>query len=114
MENKLVTGRYERRLAQIRQTRKTTEDELARIKAKADQVEQLKRDREALLNHYARIVPEQLDALEPEERNRVYKMLDLTVLAHENGNLELTWALGAGPCRDNEPPPPGNCRTRGR
>jgi hypothetical protein len=114
LENRLNMDRYERRLAQIRLTRKTAEDELARIKAKADHVEQLERDREALLNHYARIVPEQLDTLEPEERNRVYKMLDLTVLAHENGNLELTWALGADPCRDNEPPPPGSCRTRDR
>jgi hypothetical protein len=84
---------------------KTAEDELARQKAKADHVEQLERDREALLNHYARIVPEQLDALEPEERNRIYKMLDLTVLAHENGSLELKWALGVDLCRDNEPLP---------
>src|SRR3712207_9233641 len=86
--------RYKRRLAQIRQSRSAVEDELARIKAKADHVEQLERDREALLNHYARIVPKQLDALEPEERNRVYKILALTVLAHENGNLDLMWALG--------------------
>jgi hypothetical protein len=27
------------------------------------------------------------------------------VLAHENGNLDLMWALGADPCRDNEPSP---------
>jgi hypothetical protein len=105
LENKLDMDRYERRLAQIRHTRKTAEDELARQKAKADHVEQLERDREALLNHFARIVPEQLHALEPEERNRIYKMLDLTVLAHENGSLELKWTLGADPCRDNEPPP---------
>ncbi len=42
-----------------------------------------------------------LDKLEPEERNRVYKMLNLTVLAHANGNLEVKWALGGDPCRDN-------------
>jgi hypothetical protein len=105
LENKLDMDRYKRRLAQIRQSRSAVEDELARIKAKADHVEQLERDREALLNHYARIVPKQLDALEPEERNRVYKILALTVLAHENGNLDLMWALGADPCRDNEPSP---------
>ena len=106
--------RYERRLAQIRHSRQNVQDELARQKVKDDHVVRLERDREALLNHYAQIVPEQLDALEPEERNRVYKMLDLTVLAQENGDLELKWALGADPCRDNEPPPPDNCRTRGR
>jgi site-specific DNA recombinase len=80
----------------------------------AARVDQLERDREALLNHYSRIVPEHLDGLEPRERNRVYKMLNLTVLAHENGSLELKWALGADLCRDIEPLPPGGCRTRGR
>ena len=30
-------------------------------------------------------------------------MLDLTVLAHGDGSLEAKWALGADPCRDNEP-----------
>jgi hypothetical protein len=59
-------------------------------------------------------LPEQLDSLEPRERKRVYKMLNLIVLAHENGSLELKWALGADLCRDIEPLPPGGCRTRGR
>jgi len=30
-------------------------------------------------------------------------MLDLTVLAHESGSMEIKWALGADPCGDNEP-----------
>ncbi len=30
-------------------------------------------------------------------------MLNLTVLAHENGSLELKWALGVDLCGDNEP-----------
>ena len=90
------------------------EDELARIEGRAAHVDRLERDREALLNHYSRIVPEHLDGLEPVERNRIYKILDLTVLAHENGNLELKWNLGADLCRDNEPLLPGGCRTPGR
>jgi hypothetical protein len=101
----LEVGRYESRAAQIKQRRKTVEDELARIKRKAAHVEQLERDRDALLNHYSRIVPERLDALNPDERNRVYKMMNLTVLAHESGSLKVKWVLGADPCRDNEPLP---------
>ena len=54
-----------------------------------------------------------LDTLKPEERNRVYKMLDLTGSAHEDGKLELRWALGGDPCRDNEPLLPDSCRTLG-
>jgi hypothetical protein len=32
-------------------------------------------------------------------------MLDLTVVARENGSLELKWALGAGFCANNGPLP---------
>jgi hypothetical protein len=95
-------------------SRKTVEDELERIEGKAASVERMESYRDALLDHYARIIPEGLDVLEPEERNRVYKMLGLTVSAHEDGKLELTWALGGDPCRDNEPLLPGSYRTPGR
>jgi hypothetical protein len=111
LEGKLEMDRYEKRLAQIKQSRKTAKEELARIAGRAARVDQLERDRDTVLNNYSRIVPQQLNALEPVERNRIYKMLDLTVLAHENGSLELKWALGADLCRDNEPPPPGGSRT---
>jgi len=58
-----------------------------------------------LLSHYSQIAVEHLDNLEPKKRNRVYKMLDLKVLAHEDGNLEIKWTLGADLCTDNEPLP---------
>ena len=67
-----------------------------------------------MLSHYSQIAVEHLDELEPEERNRVYKMLDLKVLAHENGNLEVKWARGGDFFRDNEPLTLDNCRTEGR
>ena len=62
----------------------------------------------------ARLPFEHLDNLEPEERNRVYKMLDLKLLAHEDGNPAVKWTLGGNLCRDNEPLPPGSSRTLGR
>ena len=61
-----------------------------------------------MLSHYSQIAVEHLDNLEPKKRNRVYKTLDLKVLAHEDGNLEVKWTLGADLCRDNEPLPPGS------
>ncbi len=53
----------------------------------------------------ARLPFEHLDNLEPEERNQVYMMLDLRVLAHEDGNLAVKWTLGGNLCRDDEPLP---------
>ena len=54
---------------------------------------------------HGQIAVEHLDNLEPEERSRVYKMLDLKLLAHENGNLAVKWTLGGNLCRDKEPLP---------
>ena len=39
-------------------------------------------------------VPEALDTLEAEERHRVYKMLRLSTLAHPDGTLEVSGAIG--------------------
>jgi hypothetical protein len=73
----------------------------------------VEQDRNALLSHYAQVAVEHLGNLEQEERNRVYKMLDLKVLAQQDGNLEVKWVLGGNPCRDNEPLLPGSSRIRG-
>ena len=74
----------------------------------------LEQNRDTLLSHYSQIAAEHLDKLDPEERNHLYKMLDLKVITHEDGNLEVKWTLGGNLCRDNEPLPPGSCRTWGR
>jgi hypothetical protein len=83
-------------------------EELEHIRNTTTNLERLEQDRDALLSHYSQIAVEHLDNLEPEKRNRVYKMLDLKVLAHEDGNLEVKWTLGADLCGDNEPLPPGS------
>jgi hypothetical protein len=114
LEGKLESDRYESRVSQLKRSRKTIQEELEHIRNRTTRIEYLQRDRDALLSHYSQIPVEHLDNLEPKERNRVYKMLDLKVLADEDGNLEVKWALGGNPCRDNEPLPPGSCRTRGR
>ena len=54
---------------------------------------------------HGQIAVEQLDHPGPKVRNRVYKMLELKVLADEDGNLEVKWSLGGNLCRDNEPLP---------
>jgi site-specific DNA recombinase len=114
LEGKLESDRYESRISQLKRSRKTIQEELEHIRNRTTHLERLERDRNALLSHYSQIAAEHLDNLEPEERNRVYKMLDLKVLVQEDGNLEVKWVLGGNPCRDNEPLLPGSCRTRGR
>lgn len=114
LEGTLEADRYGARVSRLKQARKTVEEELGRIRDRASHIERLEQDRDALLNHYSRIAADNLDKLEPEERNRVYKMLNLIVLAHANDNLEVTWVLGGDPCRDNATTPPGSFRIRDR
>jgi hypothetical protein len=56
----------------------------------------LERDRDALLESYARMVPEELDRLNAEGRHQVYKMLRLKVVTNPDGSLEVNGAFGDG------------------
>jgi DNA repair ATPase RecN len=71
LEGKLEADRYGARVSQLKQTRKTVEEELSRIRDRASHIERLERDRDTLLGHYSRLTTDYLDKLEPEERNHV-------------------------------------------
>jgi hypothetical protein len=76
-------------LAKLEETRSTVEHELATLQNHQEAVEALERDGDALLEHYAAIVPEDLGTLTPEERHQLYRMLRLEVVIHPDANLEV-------------------------
>src|SRR4029453_18622401 len=55
---------------------------------------ELERDKTALLDHYAGMVPNGLDELSPEERHRVFKILGLKVTVQPSGVLEVSGTFG--------------------
>ncbi len=57
-------------------------------------MDELKKNRDRLLDSLADVVPEVLDSLMPEERNQVYKMLRLRVVANLDGSLEISGTFG--------------------
>src|SRR5215212_7058103 len=67
------------KLANLEETRRVAEAELAALDAREERVRELEADRDSLLASYAEVVPEALDALSGEERMRVYEMLGLEV-----------------------------------
>ena len=75
-------------LAELEEIRMTAEDELAVIRGQKENLEELERDRDALLESYTEITPEALDALTPEERRQVYGMLRLRVEVAADGTME--------------------------
>ena len=63
--------------------------ELADAEARSERLRALATDAEAVVALYSRIVPESLDTITPEERNRLYRMLRLGVEVHPDGTLEV-------------------------
>ena len=59
--------------------------------------EDLERGRDAILESYARMVREELDALSAEDRNRIYKMLRLEVILHPDRPISITGAFVTNP-----------------
>jgi transposase len=78
----------------LAETRRTAERELAVLQSRRETLEQLELDKEALLEHYARIAPEALDSLTLEERHRLYKMLRLEVAVRRDSSLEVRGVFG--------------------
>jgi site-specific DNA recombinase len=83
----------EEKLGQLDETRATAERNLATLQGRQEEIEALKRDKDALLESYARMAPEALDALGPEDRRQVYKMLKVRVTAYPDAQLEVSGIL---------------------
>ena len=64
--------------------------ELAVLKERKERIEHLEQYANALLEHYASMVPEALDDLASEERHRIYKMMHLNVTMYADGLAEVT------------------------
>jgi DNA repair exonuclease SbcCD nuclease subunit len=82
------------RLKELETTCSTVSDELDAIRQRAERLEGLEQDRDALMEFYAGAVPEELERLKPEERRRIYGMLRLEVSARPDRTLEARGILG--------------------
>jgi site-specific DNA recombinase len=82
------------KLAALEEMRTVALKELEALRTRREQLERLEHDADALLEHYAELVPEALDALTPKERRDVYKMTRLKVIAFPDGSVEVTGVFG--------------------
>lgn len=83
-------------LGELEETRATTERELAALQNEQEALAALELDRDVLLEHYAAIAPEALDSLIPEERHRLYKLLQITMIVQPDATLEISGVFGEG------------------
>ena len=80
-------------LAELEETRMMAEEQLAAIRGRKEIIEELERDRDTLLESYAKMTTEALDALTPQERRQVYGMLRLRVEVAADGTMEARGVL---------------------
>ncbi len=85
-------------LGELEDARKTAERELSNVRRRKVALEELERDRDALLESYAGMVPEALASLAPEERRQVYGMLRLRVEIAADGSMEARGVLSESLC----------------
>ena len=67
------------KLADLGKVREAAEQELENLSSRNERLEELERDRDALLESWAELVPANLETLSELERNKVYKMRNLLV-----------------------------------
>jgi recombinase-like zinc beta ribbon protein len=73
------------RLKELGNIRKTAERELTVLTDRQQRVEDLEHDRDSLLEDMSAMVPEALDSLTGEEKNRIYQMLRIEVTPTTEG-----------------------------
>lgn len=81
-----------RKLGELDAALRVARAELGRLRGRRERVEELERDREAIVESYAGTLPDALEALSGEERRRLYGMLRLEAAPTPEG-LELRGAL---------------------
>jgi len=86
------------KLAALEETRSLARQELESLQGRRERLESLKRDREAVLEAYGNVTVEALEGLSPEERNKLYKILKLRVVIHDDGTPEVSGVF----CGDQE------------
>jgi site-specific DNA recombinase len=92
-KGQITDGELEEALAELEKTRAIAERGLSAVRGRKEVLEKLEQDKDTLLDTYARMTPEALDSLTPEERRQIYTMLRLKVEIDADGRMEARGVL---------------------
>ena len=108
LDGDITTEQFRAKSAGLEEARVAVEGQLEASRARLARLEDIERNKEALIAHYASLVPQAMKELSSAEKNQIYKMMRLHVLAQRDGTLIADWGCNVLPL------PAGSCRTRGR
>jgi hypothetical protein len=84
------------KLSDLEELLTTAVEKLEAIRNYQERIEEMEKDRDALLESYALRAPEALNELTPEERHHVYRMLRLRAAVRIGGTIEVNGMFGEG------------------
>ena len=99
LDGDITTTTFRTKSDELREAREGAQKELEASRRTLLRLEDMERSKEALVAHYASLVPEGLAELSSKEKNRIYKMMRLRVLAHRDDSLVAEWG-----CNDASTP----------
>ena len=84
------------KLSELEEIRTTAVEKLEAIRNYQERIEEMEKNRDALLESYALMAPEALNELTPEERHHAYRMLRLRAAIRIGGTMEVSGMFGEG------------------
>ncbi len=108
LEGDITTEQFRARSAAHQEAKEAATVSLETACSRRARLEDFERDKEALLEYHARLIPEDLDGLASEQRRTLYRMMRLKVLASDGELIAVDWG-----CNDASKPL-DSCRIRGR
>ena len=81
LEKDITTEQFRAKRSELEVARAAAEEQLVAVRSRLARLEDIERSKEELISHYASLVPQVLSELSSEEKNRVYQMMHLKVLA---------------------------------
>ncbi len=108
LDGDISTEQFRAKSAELEAARSAAVGQLEDARSRLARLKDIEQSKAALISHYASLVPQGLTGLSPEEKNQIYKMMRLHVLAQRDGSLIADWGCNVLPT------PPGSCHTPGR
>jgi hypothetical protein len=97
LDGNITTEQFHSKTEDLREARVAAENQLEAALSHLSRLKDIERSKEALISHYASLVPSGLQEPSLEERRRVYRMMHLYVLAHRDDTLIADWGCNDGP-----------------
>jgi hypothetical protein len=97
LEGDITPEQFRSKGEELREARAVAEGQLEALRSRLSRLKDIECSKDAILAHYTSLVPQGLAELSSEERNRVYRMMHLRVLAHRDDTLIADWGCNGGP-----------------